>query len=343
MQSTGIIYSRKGYHMLSFKPKPPNCITLITTYRCNAACQECCFGCRADRGRTMTLEEMKHYVDICLETYPESIRYLSLTGGECFLLGDDLDEIVKYGAGKGLPVALLTNGYWGTTYGEALERMTRLKSEGLTSIGFSVGDNHNHIIPLRNSRNAAVASARLGYKVGFRMETPMFEKCNVYEKLKKDAAFMRLVELKKIELTFWGWQEYNNETIHGKMYPWHHRPHEKSRPCEHLFKEIIITPYGDVMACCGIGNSRNPYMRLGNVWNEPIKTVYERSFCDTLKVWIHYEGAQAILQYVYDNSDIKFHKWGNNCEACIELFENPKILPFLREHYDDWCQKVFFF
>lgn len=328
---------------LSFKPKPPYCITLITTFRCNAACVDCCFGCRPDRGRSMTLDEMKHYVDICLEAYPDNITRLALTGGECFLLGNDLDEIVRYGAEKGLTVDFISNGYWGKTYAIALERIKRLKSLGLKSVGFTVGDDHDHIIPLRNCRNAAVASARLGYKVEFRLESTRFGRCNVYEKLKTDKAFMRLVDEKKIELKFWEWREYNNETIHGRGHPWHCRPYDKSKPCDLLFKDIIITPYGDVMACCGIGSSRNPHMRLGNVWKEPVKTLYERSFCDLLKVWIRFEGAQAILQYIHDKSDIKFHQWGNGCESCIEIFENPKIIPFLREHYNDWCNRVIYF
>lgn len=153
---------------------------------------------------------------------------------------------------------------------------------------------------------------------------------------------MRLVNAGKIDIVFWMWRKYNNDVRHGRGYPWHWRPYEESKPCDLLFKNIVITPYGDVLACCGIGNSRNPHMRLGNVWKEPVKTIYERTYEDILKVWIGTDGAQAILQYVYDNSDIKFHQSGNGCEACIEVFENPKIIPFLREHYDDWAKKIFF-
>lgn len=131
--------------MLSFIPRKPYKIGLITTFRCNAACDNCCFGCRPERGRTMTIDEMKHYVDICMDAYPDSIKYLDLTGGECFLLGNDLDEIVSYGKERGLSVALVSNGYWGKSYSSALERIIKLKAAGLKSIAFSVGDDHQHI------------------------------------------------------------------------------------------------------------------------------------------------------------------------------------------------------
>ena len=57
----------------------------------------------------MTLEEMKHYVDVCIDAYPQSITRLALTGGECFLLGDDLDEIVRYGTEKYQPNVQLSH------------------------------------------------------------------------------------------------------------------------------------------------------------------------------------------------------------------------------------------
>ena len=328
--------------MIKFTPKQPNSITLITTFRCNAACVECCFGCRPERGRTMTLDEMKHYIDICLEAYPETIAHLSLTGGECFLLGKDLDEIIKYGAENGLSIGLVSNGYWGKSYASALRKIQQLKECGLTGICFSVGNDHQHILPLRNCRNAAVACARAGYKVEFRMESH-FGKCVIYDKLKDDAAFMRLVKKGLINPEFWEWKQYNNEMIHGRSNAWRFRPYQESKPCTLLFRNIVITPYGDVLACAGIGSSRNPHMRLGNIWKEPVRTIYERTFEDVLKIWIGMSGAQAILQYVYDNSDIKFHQCGNGCDSCIEIFENPKILPFLREHYEDWANDIIYY
>lgn len=290
----------------------------------------------------MTLDEMRHYVDVCMEAYPQSIRRLALTGGECFLLGDDLDEIVRYGAQRRLTVDFMSNGFWGRTYKEAEERIYRLRRAGLKSVGFTIGADHDHIIPFRNCRNAAVASARMGFEVELRVERKVFGDDSIYERLKKDRAFMKLVDANKIQIKFWEWREYNNETVHKRRRAWRLRPYDESKPCELLFKEIVINPYGDVLACCGIGNARNPYMRLGNIWKEPVKTLYERSFADVLKFWIHAEGAQAVLQYVYDNSDIKFRQWGNGCDACMEIFENPQILPFLREHYDDWCEKLYF-
>ena len=135
--------------MISFKIKKPYCICLFLTFRCNASCVNCCNGCRPDFGRTMTTEQMKQYVDICLESYPDSITRLALSGGECFLLGSDLDEIVRYGASKGLSVDVISNGSWGKSYKSACERIKGLKDIGLQAITFSVGEDHSRECPCR--------------------------------------------------------------------------------------------------------------------------------------------------------------------------------------------------
>lgn len=325
--------------MLTFWHTPPIEIALITTFRCNAVCDNCCFGCRPNVGRTMTLEEMKHYVDECLRAYPASIKKLSLTGGECFLLGNDLDEIIKYGSSNGLEVELMTNGYWGKSYTQAYERIKALKDSGLTSIGFSAGTEHQNRLPLKGCRNAAVASARVGLPVEFRIENK-FGIPDMFEPLSKDNAFMELVNANKIKIIPWEWEQFNNENKHRKYTPWRHRPYGESKPCHLLGKGINITPYGDVTACCGITSLRLPSMVIGNIGKEPVGILFKRIFADSLKAWIRTEGPKAILQYVYDHSNIRFRRGGDKCTACFEIFENPKIIPFLIDTFDEWSKNL---
>lgn len=288
----------------------------------------------------MSLEQMKRYVDLCLDAYPDTITFLSLTGGECFLLGDDLKAIIKYGMLRGLHSSLISNGYWGRSYKRAVGILSELQAAGLWSIAFSTGEAHQKWVPMRSVRNAAVAAARLGLKCEVRVES-RFGRTKWEQQISNDAPFRKLIEENKIRLEWWRWREYNNEINHGLNYPFRLR-HSSSKPCDLLFRDIIITPYGDVLACCGLSTIRIPQMRLGNIDKEPVKVVYERAFQDALKAWLRREGPEAVLQYVYDNSDIKFHSFGPNCSACNEIFRNPKIVALLNERYDDWIEKVQF-
>ena len=103
----------------------PTIIALLTTLRCTAACENCCFGCTPKQGRSMTYQEMKDYVDMCLEAYPDSLYKLSLTGGECMLLGKDIDRILSYGKSKGLKCILISNAFWAADYDKAYSTLKR--------------------------------------------------------------------------------------------------------------------------------------------------------------------------------------------------------------------------
>lgn len=326
--------------MVTFKPRDPHILSLITTFRCNASCEMCCHGCRPGFGRSMTLEQMKRYVDTCLKTYSNSIEILSITGGECFLLGNELDEIIKYGARKGLKVSLLSNGYWGYNYKEARIRVQQLKEAGMTTIGFSAGDDHNHYIPFKSVRNAVVASARAGYKVEFRIEY-RFRNDKVKQAIEKDSVLSKLILKGNVEYHRNTWEDFNNETVHRSLMATRQNYwNEESKPCLFICNQIQITPYGDVVACPGIGNLRIPQFRLGNIEQEDIRTIYERMFQDALKIWIHTKGPLDVLKYVYDNSRITSKYRSTRCEYCKEIFSNPKIVPFLKEHARDWLKRL---
>ena len=60
-------------------PIKPSGIVLLTTNRCSAACDNCCFGCNPKQGRSMTYEEMKHYVDISIKAISSAISSSGLS------------------------------------------------------------------------------------------------------------------------------------------------------------------------------------------------------------------------------------------------------------------------
>lgn len=130
--------------------------------------------------------------------------------------------------------------------------------------------------------------------------------------------------------------EYPNKCKKSRAWKVPPRESDKMEPCKSLFENIIINPYGEVYACCGIGVCHIPQMRLGNVNKEPIKTIYERAFEDFLKIWLFTDGPAAILKYVHEKTGQKFN-WhtAHHCDHCRTIFTDKTILPYLREHYYD--------
>jgi len=313
----------------------PSGITLLTTLRCTAACDNCCFGCNPKQGRTMTYEEMKEYVDKSLDAYPESISSLDLTGGECMLLGKDIDKIFSYAKGKGLKCSMVSNAFWATDYDKAYKILKRLKRNGLTSASFSTGEDHNHYVPWMNVRNASVAAAHLGINSELRIEN-QFGQMSISRELDNDAEVSSLIKEKKLKISASPWMEYHNKGKKSRNFKVPYHEIVKTEPCKSLFQNIIINPYGEVYACCGIGVCHIPQMRLGNINIESIKTIYERAFDDFLKIWLYTEGPQAVLKFVNDKTGQKF-SWHttHHCDICRVIFTDKNILPLIKENFFD--------
>ena len=93
----------------------PQTLTILVTYQCTAACPQCCFECTPQiKGRIPT-HKILNYIDAAHESFP-NLKLIVFSGGECFLLGDDLVTIVSHAHGKGLSVRCVTNGYWGKNF-----------------------------------------------------------------------------------------------------------------------------------------------------------------------------------------------------------------------------------
>ena len=66
----------------------PETMTVIATYQCTAACEHCCFGSHPGITERLPLERILHHIDQAAAL--ASINLVVFTGGECFLLGQDL-------------------------------------------------------------------------------------------------------------------------------------------------------------------------------------------------------------------------------------------------------------
>lgn len=317
---------------MTITPIKPSGIVLLTTLRCTAACDNCCFGCSPKQGCTMTLDEMKGYVDMSLEAYPDTISTLDLTGGECMLLGKDVERIMSYAKSKGLKSMMVSNAFWATDYDKAYTTLKRLKRCGLTKASFSTGEDHNRFVPWTNVRNASVAAAHLGIETELRIEH-QYGRMNIAHELEQDEVIIELKNQGKLNFSISPWMNYSkNMGVRNRKMKY--IDSGKKDSCQNLFQNIIINPYGEVYACCGIGVCHIPQMRLGNVYQEPIKVIYERAFEDFMKVWLFVDGPEAVLRYVHEKTGQKFPcHTSHQCDICRTIFRDKTILPLIAENF----------
>lgn len=90
-------------------PAPPRSVGLLLTFRCTAACADCCFECSPERRESLPLERALDLVDQLAEI--AGVESITFSGGECFLRHRDLVRILERARERGLRTKCVTNGY----------------------------------------------------------------------------------------------------------------------------------------------------------------------------------------------------------------------------------------
>jgi hypothetical protein len=91
-----------------------------------------------------------------------SFKRIVFTGGECFLLGRELDALIAHAHGLGFDTRAISNGYWAVSDRAARDRVAALAAAGLDEIVLSTGTFHQRFVPLDRIVHAARATARAG-------------------------------------------------------------------------------------------------------------------------------------------------------------------------------------
>lgn len=104
----------------------PTTLTFVTTHSCTAQCHDCCFDCSPHKRDRISLSEMIETIDVTKKTF-QNLEVVVFSGGECFLLGNDLDKAIKHAHEKGLITRVVTNAYWATDKKKTYDRLSMLK------------------------------------------------------------------------------------------------------------------------------------------------------------------------------------------------------------------------
>jgi hypothetical protein len=315
----------------------PQTLSLITTHQCTAACDNCCFTCSPKVTRAIPVPRLRTLIDEAAAI--SSMRVVVFTGGECFLLGKDLDELIHRAARHGLAVRCVTNGYWGVTAEAARKRVRQLVEAGLMEINFSTGPMHAKYVPLDRIVHAAVASAEAGLTIAINIET--FDGCDFdISPLLECEALTGRIQSKRVLIQRNVW--INNAEGQGQMVMRPVPEHSRFRPeyktaCSTVMNVIAVTPTQDLIACCGLHLESIPELHLGNIAEQSLQSVLNEAPDDLVKIWMHLDGPEVILEFVkqhepsYQLPTESVHP----CETCQKLYTDPVVKRVLRDHYHE--------
>lgn len=320
----------------------PSTLSIITTYRCSSACENCCFQCNPLRKEMFSIDEMRKYIKESVDAFP-TIKVLVLTGGECFLLQEGLDTLIEYATNLGLSTRVVTNGFWAKEYFYACKRIKELVDVGLKEINFSTGDEHLEYVSFDTVKNGLLASITNGLTTVLNVESASHKKFNS-KKLLADVDLDRYIKEGQLCVLNGIWVPFKKQdtriiTEAEECYNYKTHLHNTQR-CLNIFNSITIDPNYRMLACCGIAVKCIKYLDLGNIKKHSIKYLYEKQFDDFLKLWIATEGPHKIMKFISEYVPVKDFETMHSCQVCSLIFNNPLFLKVLKEQYRKIYTKV---
>ena len=305
----------------------PSSMTITPTHKCTASCHDCCFACTPAITHVMETEKVIKYIDEAISTFP-SIKLVVITGGECFLLGNNLDYIIKHASSYGVMVRVVTNGFWANTYEDAYNRLQSLVDAGLTELNISTGDNHQKYVPFANIINATNAAYDLGIQsICISVERTYSSKFKS-ECIKENHIMKSLIKKGILHVIDAAWMKFKNNVNDFEkkiMYV------DNKRPCPNIFRGIVINPYSQMLSCCGLTVEYNKFLKLGNIDDLSIKELYDKQFNDLYKFWLFVDGPEFIYEKLMNYKNVPPKTFPHECAYCIEIIKNEDDLFILRE------------
>ena len=255
------------------------------------------------------------------------------TGGECFLLGDALFHLIAHSKKNGFVTRCVTNGYWATS--KNVEKVVdALVDAGLDEVNFSTGEEHGSYVPIERVRDGAVACDSRGIQTLINIEL-FNETTFATVSFLEDPTLYPAVESGRIKVqrNVWirgdGKRGLTHRPAHSRFSP------ERIGGCHTALSVIAVTPKQSLVACCGLHMERIPELHLGSVKEKTLREVISVAPNDFLKIWIHVEGPERILQFVKSkvpNYVLPIDSV-HPCTTCLHLYRDEIARSVILQNY----------
>ena len=297
----------------------PRVLSILTTRRCTAECDHCCVGSSPRAVSSLTTERIHRLIDEA--TRVGTFERIVFTGGECFLLGSELDALIAHAHALRFDTRVISNGYWAVNERAARERVAALRAAGLDEMMLSTGTFHQRFVPVARIVYAARAAVEAGIPARIAIED-----CDQSEiddtLLRADLAEALGSGMLAISRDPWitdAGGRGTTELTHGRL-------HATGRAdiaggCASALMTLSVTPDAQLVACCGFPLEELPGLRIGSVAERPLDEVIRDAPNDMLKMFLHVAGPVGIAEFVarHEPGYALPGKPSSICEACIAL------------------------
>ncbi|EKT4087166.1 hypothetical protein QEG26_001094 [Stenotrophomonas maltophilia] len=315
----------------------PRTITLLTTYGCTAECRQCCFESSPRVKGRLSLSEMTEAISDAKRSYP-SLIVAVFSGGEATMLKADLTAAIAHATQEGLSTRIVSNGSWGKTAAGARKKVAELVGAGLKELNLSTGKDHQEWVPAQSIMHCAVAAAEHGLFCLITVEADV-EGNPHFRAVVDQPEIQSLLQSKKVVIQSNSWMPFQDiDDVRGGIVA----KHTLRKGCGQIFDNIVITPYREVSACCGLTLEHIPEMKLGSILDESASQIYRQQTDDFLKYWIHVDGPYQIIEQMLPghSSEELLKDVVHICQACVILHKNEELRARLLERHKEFMPSV---
>lgn len=322
----------------------PGTLTVLGTYKCTAMCKHCCVDSNPSLTQRLSLDDILSFIEEGSK-YP-SVKLVAFSGGECFLLKEDLVRAVEFATSKGLKTRCVTNGYWAKYMPYGRKRLQELQNAGLCELNVSTGDFHQQWV----SEETVVNAACLGVELELENTLIVVE---LQEKRRVTAA--HLLENPRIRALMQNRGRGRFGILESPWMPMDVRenidqPHEHllnsqnvhlRHGCHSILRTIVATPARKIGFCCGL--SRELIPELNTEWRDnSLSELLEEAGRDFMKIWLFVDGPERILAWsASKNPKIDWEdRYSHHCNACLALFQDPLVRKTIADNYRERVDDV---
>lgn len=317
----------------------PQTLTLLPTYRCTAACKDCCFESNPGISHRVPQERLLKYIDDAARL--GSVKQVCISGGEAFVIGDDLVELIAAASKRGMLTRVVTNGYWATSERAARLRLAPLIEAGLTELNFSTGDDHVAWVPLRYVVDGLAVAFSYGLGLALMIEARA-DRVIGLEDVRREAErhpqLRAAIDAGAIHVVESPWMPFRSTAVPQANGAYINAANVHLRaPCRSVLTTLVVSPGESLGLCCGLTREGIPDLHAGDLRQAEMANLIDQSAYDFLKIWLFVEGPERILAWAASkNEQIDWeNRYAHNCDACRRIYRDPVVAQTIAEHFEE--------
>jgi len=279
----------------------------------------------------MGVDDALGYIDQAREI--PTVEWISITGGEPFLLQEMLQRVISYASEQRLSTECVTNCFWAETEEKAASILGRLQQAGLEVINISADDFHQNQLPFERVRNCYRASQKLGMKTVIMCTVSRSSTLTISRVVSmlgdRGIHILRKEVPPRIPLSALAVESGFIPVGRAAQIPEDERVVGNgsiSGPCRMVLRDVSIAPSGNVFPCCSALGT-NEAFTIGNARWEKLRAIIQRAgHIGPFKVLMD-EGPEALQRWTGRRCR-RVHV--NRCDLCYEVMTDPLIKKWLR-------------